>query len=71
MMHIMDRLKGKEKLIAIKVDITKAYDVIRWSFNDKILTKVGIPAKLKEVIMDVITSIRISVAWNEEKGRLF
>ena len=47
MMHIMDRLKGKEKLIAIKVDIAKAYDVIRWSFNDKILTKVGTPAKLK------------------------
>lgn len=71
MMHIMDRLKGKENLIAIKVDIAKAYDVIRWSFNDKILTKVGIPAKLKEVIMDVITSIKISVAWNGEKGRLF
>lgn len=42
--------------------------MINWIFVDKILIEVGIPIKLKGVIMEAITNFKMSVVWNGEKS---
>lgn len=68
MLHSMHHLKGKRSFFEIKVDLEKAYDMISWIFVDKILTEVGIPIKLKGVIMEAIITFKMSVVWSGEKS---
>lgn len=51
----------------IKFDLHKAYDSLDWGFLDSVLTKVGIPACLRELINFSLRESGISVIWNGEK----
>ncbi|KAA3474960.1 Retrovirus-related Pol polyprotein LINE-1 [Gossypium australe] len=50
--------------MAIKIDLEKAYDRVRWDFIDKSIQAVGIPEYLRKVIMLAITMATIQVLWN-------
>lgn len=41
LIHSMKRKTGKSGCVAIKVDLEKAYDRIRWDFLEKVLNAVG------------------------------
>ena len=60
----MDRKKGKQEYMAIKVDLEKAYDRMEWNFIHKVLQAFRFPQNLICVIMNCVTTTRISILFN-------
>lgn len=60
-MHTMHHLKGKSCCFAIKVDLAKVYDRVSWIFMESVLMELDIPIQLKDIIMNVISSVQIRV----------
>lgn len=61
MIHSLHKMKGKVGYFAIKVDLSKAYDKINWSFIENTLLEVGLPNHLIDVIMMSVTSVKTNV----------
>lgn len=49
----------------MKIDLSKAYDIINWEFLDKVLIGFGFPVKFKDWIMECVCSTSFSVNCNE------
>jgi hypothetical protein len=64
MIHSMKGLKGRKQFMTIKLDLEKAYDRLNWKFIDETLKAIGIPHKLRSLIIECITSPNIQVLWN-------
>ena len=62
----MQRKTGKRGLMVIKVDLEKAYDRLNWSFIFDTLKLTGISIHLSRIIMECITTAKMSVLWNRE-----
>lgn len=62
--YTLDRKKGKEGYMAIKVDLEKTYDRLEWSFIHKVLQAFKFPQNLIRVIMSCITTPKISILYN-------
>ena len=59
------------EFIAIKTDMSKAYDRIEWRYLEKLLTVMGFEKKFVDWIMFCVTSVTYSVLINgEEKGKI-
>ena len=69
-MHcINQRSKGKEGLMAIKLDMSKAFDQIEWSCLERIMEKLGFHDRWISLMMMCIKSVSFSVLLNgEPKG---
>ena len=69
-MHcINQRSKGKEGLMAIKLDMSKAFDRIEWSCLERIMEKLGFHDRWISLMMMCIKSVSFSVLLNgEPKG---
>ena len=57
------RKKGK-KGVALKLDISKAYDRVEWHFLQSIMEKMGFPAGWIERVMSCVTTPSFSVLVN-------
>ena len=64
--YALDRKKGKEGYMAIRVDLEKAYDQLEWSFVNKVLHAFHFPQNIIKVIMSCVTSPRISILFSED-----
>ena len=49
MIYAMDKKKGKDGYMAIKVDLEKAYSRLEWSFIHKVLQAFHFPPTLYQV----------------------
>ncbi|CAI8611266.1 unnamed protein product [Vicia faba] len=67
MVHSMNKLKGNKDFFAIKLDLSKAYDM-SWSFIKKVMQQVGIPEKINQIILHCISTVKINVLWQGQKG---
>ncbi|PKI42168.1 hypothetical protein CRG98_037444 [Punica granatum] len=57
LIHMMSPLKRRGKrFVAIKVDLEKAIDRLRWDFIWETLESAGLPDKLRRVIMDCVAT---------------
>ncbi|KAH9666643.1 putative ribonuclease H protein [Citrus sinensis] len=63
--HSMRKKTGKRGLMAIKVDLEKAYDRLNWSFIFETLQQTGLPIHLSRLIMECVTSASMNILWNE------
>lgn len=52
--------------MALKIDLTKAFDSFEWTYIRETLIGFNFPTKLVDTIMSVVTSPAISVLWNGE-----
>lgn len=57
----MRRKRGKNGWMTTKVDLEKAFDRLNWTFIADTLIDVGIPEKLRSLIMHCITNSSMQV----------
>ena len=71
-MHSIDqRRKGKEAFMAIKLDISKAYNRVEWVYLEVMMKKMGFLEKWISLTMMCVTTVTYSVLINgEPKGRI-
>jgi len=65
-MHKFKKTKGKQAWVALKLDMEKAYDRIKWSFTRQCLEQLGFHPKWIQWIMECITSVSYSLLVNDE-----
>lgn len=62
--HFIGRTRGKNGLMAIKIDLEKVYDKIEWSFICEMLLSLNFLGKLIELIMSCISSVSSTLLFN-------
>lgn len=71
MLHSMHKMRGKNSIFTIKVDLAKAYDMLKWSFIKEVLIEVGLPVPLISFVMQCLTSVKTNVLWNGSRSEFF
>ncbi|XP_021753742.1 uncharacterized protein LOC110719145 [Chenopodium quinoa] len=66
MSHIFHKARIGKNIMALKLDLTKAYDSLEWNFIEETLIGFNFPMNFVKLIMFCITSPQISVLWNGE-----
>ena len=66
-MHYLNhKNKGKENYMSIKLDMSKAFDRVEWSFIKGVMEKLGFVEKWIDIIMNCVSSVSYSVLINGE-----
>ena len=64
-MHTMDiRMKGREGFMALKLDISKAFDKVKWGFLEVVMQKLGFDARWIHLLMTCVRMVSYSVLIN-------
>lgn len=62
--------KGKNGLVALKLDVSKAYDRMDWGFLEQVMVQLGFSSKWIRLIMSFVTTSKLSFLINGEvRGR--
>ncbi|XP_074293448.1 uncharacterized protein LOC141620491 [Silene latifolia] len=69
--HSMRSRKGKTGIMALKLDLEKAYDKLEWPFIEFSLRDMGLATRMINTIMRCIKSATLNVLWNGERTEPF
>jgi hypothetical protein len=62
---------GKVGYVAVKLDMSKAYDRVEWRFLDEVMRRMGFACKWRGLIIQCIQSVNFSVIINGQKTENF
>ncbi|XP_058757456.1 uncharacterized protein LOC131630719 [Vicia villosa] len=65
------KVKGKKGTMALKLDMSKAYDRLEWEFIVEVLTSMGFPRSMVVLIEKCISSVSYKVLINGAPSRCF
>lgn len=68
---IRKRSKGTEGFLSIKIDMSKAYDWVEWTFLNKLLLKLGFPSSWVEKLMICVASGQYKLKINGKVSEVF
>lgn len=68
---IKKRRYRKVGKMAIKLDTSKAYDRVEWSYLEEVMRKMGFDTKLIALVMKFVTTISYEVLLNRQLGEVF
>ena len=66
MHYLKKRKRGKDNYMEVKLDVSKVYDRVEWSFLEKMMKKMGFDDKWINLIMKCISTISYAVLINRE-----
>ena len=70
--HMKTSCLGKKGFIALKLDMSKAYDRVEWLFLKNILLRLGFQQSWVDLIMECVTTVSYSILVNgEPKGMIY
>jgi len=65
MTHYMQtKRSGKQSYAAVKLDMSKAYDRVEWSFLEKMMIKLGFHERWVDTIMKCVTTVTYRIKVN-------
>ncbi|KAL8108734.1 hypothetical protein AgCh_024995 [Apium graveolens] len=65
-MHYLKRKKfGKDGFMALKLDMSKAYDIIEWKFLKEVLLKMGFSNWWKHLVLQGVQSVEYNIVHGE------
>lgn len=64
--YMNKKASGWDEVMALKVDISKAYDYIEWSFLEQMMKKLGFADKWINLMMVYVTTVSYSFKVNGE-----
>lgn len=62
---------GKKGSMAIKIDMSKAYNQVEWEFLEQMMGKIGFNRSWIRLIMHCISTVSYSIVLNGEVGKTF
>lgn len=71
-MHYLKRkTQGKKGFVALKNDMSKAYDRIEWEFTKNMMMAMGFCSKWVDLIMLCVTTVQYIITQDSHKIGLF
>nr|XP_023886685.1 uncharacterized protein LOC111998809 [Quercus suber] len=64
--YMRNHFTGKTSFMALKLDMSKAYDRVEWEYMKQVLVKMGFHDRWIKLMMESITSATYSVLINGE-----
>lgn len=62
--HLRKASKRKRRMVGIKLDMEKAYDMLDWNFIKHTLINIGFPMSFTKIIMNCVTTVSLSILIN-------
>lgn len=69
--HSMRKKTGNKGWMAIKIDLEKVYDRLKWDFVKDTLLDIGMPQNIINIIWYCISSPSMKILWNGESTDIF